>query len=138
MMMTKTLPSAITPSPPTKEPLTLSMGDEPFALFWQREVYGRLVIKLVFKNLVLIQVMSGGNHSETIIDSSDDSTSSDDNSYENIEYVDASPPDDEIVSLENSSGSTTTVLIILFRIMKLSNSDDDHIGEQDVARYTIC
>ncbi|GKG39535.1 hypothetical protein Tco_0463680, partial [Tanacetum coccineum] len=39
-------------------------------------------------------------HSEAIIDSNDDSTSSDDNSYENIDYVDASPPDDEIVSLE--------------------------------------
>ncbi|GJW13278.1 hypothetical protein Tco_0017411 [Tanacetum coccineum] len=31
-------------------------------------------------------------HSETIIDSNDDSTSSDDDSYENIDYVDASPP----------------------------------------------
>ncbi|GJZ22923.1 hypothetical protein Tco_0559962 [Tanacetum coccineum] len=39
-------------------------------------------------------------HSETIIDYNDDSTSSDDDSYENIEYVDASPPDVEIVSLE--------------------------------------
>ncbi|GKG17169.1 hypothetical protein Tco_0362126, partial [Tanacetum coccineum] len=39
-------------------------------------------------------------HSETIIDSNDDSTLSDDDSYENIDYVDASPPDDEIVSLE--------------------------------------
>ncbi|GJU98844.1 hypothetical protein Tco_1328115 [Tanacetum coccineum] len=36
----------------------------------------------------------------TIIDSNDDSTSSNDNSYENIDYIDASPPDDEIVSLE--------------------------------------
>ncbi|GJQ95312.1 hypothetical protein Tco_0006451 [Tanacetum coccineum] len=39
-------------------------------------------------------------HSETIIDYNDDSTSSDDDSYENIEYVDASSPDVEIVSLE--------------------------------------
>ncbi|GJS46433.1 hypothetical protein Tco_0596554 [Tanacetum coccineum] len=39
-------------------------------------------------------------HSETIIDSKYDSTSSDDDSYENIDYVVASPPDDEIVSLE--------------------------------------
>ncbi|GJY92343.1 hypothetical protein Tco_0508125 [Tanacetum coccineum] len=39
-------------------------------------------------------------HSETIINSNDDSTSSDDDSYENIDYVDASPPDAEIVSLE--------------------------------------
>ncbi|GJX35062.1 hypothetical protein Tco_0246619 [Tanacetum coccineum] len=39
-------------------------------------------------------------HSETIIDSNNDSSSSDDDSYENIDYVDASPPDAEIVSLE--------------------------------------
>ncbi|GKD11270.1 hypothetical protein Tco_1190955, partial [Tanacetum coccineum] len=39
-------------------------------------------------------------HYETIIDSNDDSTSSDDDSYENIDYVDASPLDAEIVSLE--------------------------------------
>ncbi|GJV07744.1 hypothetical protein Tco_1345400 [Tanacetum coccineum] len=39
-------------------------------------------------------------HSETIIDFNDDSTLSDDGSYENIDYVDASPPDAEIVSLE--------------------------------------
>ncbi|GJX83127.1 hypothetical protein Tco_0332608 [Tanacetum coccineum] len=39
-------------------------------------------------------------HSETIIDSNDDSTSSDDDSYENIDYVDASPPDAKIISLE--------------------------------------
>ncbi|GJY14867.1 hypothetical protein Tco_0385289 [Tanacetum coccineum] len=36
-------------------------------------------------------------HSETIIDSNNDSSSSDDDSYENIDYVDASPPDAEIV-----------------------------------------
>ncbi|GJR29397.1 hypothetical protein Tco_1105629 [Tanacetum coccineum] len=39
-------------------------------------------------------------HYETIIDSNDDSTSSDDDSYENIDYVDASPPNAKIVSLE--------------------------------------
>ncbi|GJR42878.1 hypothetical protein Tco_1310981 [Tanacetum coccineum] len=33
-----------------------------------------------------------------LLDSNDDSTSSDDDSYENIDYVDASPPDAEIVS----------------------------------------
>ncbi|GKG15560.1 hypothetical protein Tco_0357883, partial [Tanacetum coccineum] len=33
-------------------------------------------------------------HSETIIDYNDESTSSDDDSYENIDYVDASPHDD--------------------------------------------
>ncbi|GKD48612.1 hypothetical protein Tco_1277588, partial [Tanacetum coccineum] len=39
-------------------------------------------------------------HSETIINSNNDYSSSDDDSYENIDYVDASPLDAEIVSLE--------------------------------------
>ncbi|GJR93626.1 hypothetical protein Tco_0265800 [Tanacetum coccineum] len=39
-------------------------------------------------------------HSETIIDSNNDSSLSDDDSYENIDYVDASLPDAVIVSLE--------------------------------------
>ncbi|GKF60259.1 hypothetical protein Tco_0177045 [Tanacetum coccineum] len=39
-------------------------------------------------------------HSKTIIDSNNDYSSSDDDSYENIDYVDASPPNAEIVSLE--------------------------------------
>ncbi|GKD66935.1 hypothetical protein Tco_1309043 [Tanacetum coccineum] len=39
-------------------------------------------------------------HSETIIDSNNDYSSSDENSYENIDFVDASTPDSEIVSLE--------------------------------------
>ncbi|GKF03309.1 hypothetical protein Tco_0030232, partial [Tanacetum coccineum] len=38
--------------------------------------------------------------SKTVIDSNNDYFSSDDDSYENIDYVDASPPDYEIVSLE--------------------------------------
>ncbi|GJU77643.1 hypothetical protein Tco_1274713 [Tanacetum coccineum] len=38
--------------------------------------------------------------SETVIDSNNDYFLSDDDSYENIDYVDASPPDSEIVSLE--------------------------------------
>ncbi|GKD76312.1 hypothetical protein Tco_1334594 [Tanacetum coccineum] len=38
--------------------------------------------------------------SETVIDSNSDYFLSDDDSYENIDYVDASPPDSEIVSLE--------------------------------------
>ncbi|GJY27084.1 hypothetical protein Tco_0401810 [Tanacetum coccineum] len=39
-------------------------------------------------------------HSETIVDFNNDYSSSDDDSYENFDYVDASPPDAEIVSLE--------------------------------------
>ncbi|GJW22580.1 hypothetical protein Tco_0033202 [Tanacetum coccineum] len=37
---------------------------------------------------------------ETVIDSNNDYSSSDDDSYEDIDYVDASPPDSELVSLE--------------------------------------
>ncbi|GJS24267.1 hypothetical protein Tco_0452899, partial [Tanacetum coccineum] len=40
------------------------------------------------------------NHSEILSDSNNDGTSSDDDSYENIEYVEASPLNLEIVSLE--------------------------------------
>ncbi|GJY22670.1 putative reverse transcriptase domain-containing protein [Tanacetum coccineum] len=70
-------------------------------------------------------------HSETIIDSNDDSTSSDDDSYENIDYVDASPPDAEIVSLEvveivisEVGGIDTDILLIIKEIsfVKLSFS----------------
>ncbi|GJV66309.1 hypothetical protein Tco_1477137 [Tanacetum coccineum] len=39
-------------------------------------------------------------HSETVIDSNNDYSLSDDDSYENIDYVDASPPNSELVSLE--------------------------------------
>ncbi|GJX95341.1 hypothetical protein Tco_0351139 [Tanacetum coccineum] len=72
---------AITPVLPTKEPVnSLSMGDEHLDTIPATE--SDKVIKSSVENLVPIP------------------TSSDDDSYENIEYVDASPPDAEIVSLE--------------------------------------
>ncbi|GKD08834.1 hypothetical protein Tco_1188519 [Tanacetum coccineum] len=40
------------------------------------------------------------DHFEIFSDFNDDCTSSDDNSFENIDYVEASPPDSELVSLE--------------------------------------
>ncbi|GJY55368.1 hypothetical protein Tco_0454483 [Tanacetum coccineum] len=40
------------------------------------------------------------DHSEILSDSNNDGISSDDDSYENIEYIEASPPDLKIVSLE--------------------------------------
>ncbi|GKD51643.1 hypothetical protein Tco_1280619, partial [Tanacetum coccineum] len=79
------------------------------------------VIKSSVENLVLILSESEGipdsvcdmplcnnptlleafkEHCETIIDSNNDYFLSDDNSYENIDYVDASPPDSEIFSSE--------------------------------------
>ncbi|GJT95506.1 hypothetical protein Tco_1091024 [Tanacetum coccineum] len=88
---------AITPVLPTKEPVnSLSMGDEHLDTIPATE--SDKVIKSSVENLVPIPTFN--RTFETIIDSNDDSTSSDDDSYENIDYVDASPPDAEIVSLE--------------------------------------
>ncbi|GJQ92468.1 hypothetical protein Tco_0003607 [Tanacetum coccineum] len=111
---------AITPVLPIEEPdNSLSMGDEHLDTIPETE--SDEVIKSSVENLVPIPSESEGipdkmcdvplcnnptplnalnEHSETIIDYNDDSTSSDDDSYENIEYVDASSPDVEIVSLE--------------------------------------
>ncbi|GKB00472.1 hypothetical protein Tco_0828465 [Tanacetum coccineum] len=111
---------AITPILPTKEPVnSLSMGDEHLDTIPATE--SDEVIKSSVENLVPIPSESEGipdnvcdvplcnnptpleafkEHSETIVDFNDDSTSSEDDSYENIDYVDASPPDAEIVSLE--------------------------------------
>ncbi|GJY68315.1 hypothetical protein Tco_0471297 [Tanacetum coccineum] len=89
--------TAITPVLPIEEPdNSLSMGDEHLDTIPATE--SDEVIKSSVEDLVPIPTFK--EHSETIIDSNDDSTSSDDDSYENIDYVDASPPDDEIVSLE--------------------------------------
>ncbi|GKG20190.1 hypothetical protein Tco_0379991, partial [Tanacetum coccineum] len=111
---------AITPVLPIKEPdNSLSIGDEHLDSVPVTE--SDEVIKSSVKDLVPIPSKSEGipdkmcdvplcenttplntlnEHSETIIDYNDDSTSSDDDSYENIDFVDASPPDVEIVSLE--------------------------------------
>ncbi|GKD58125.1 hypothetical protein Tco_1295634, partial [Tanacetum coccineum] len=106
--------------PPTKEPVnSLSIGDEHLDTIPATE--SDEVIKSSVENLVPIPSESEGipdsvcdvplcnnptplealkEHYETIIDSNNDYSSSDDDSYENINYVDASPPDAEIVSLE--------------------------------------
>ncbi|GKA86970.1 hypothetical protein Tco_0808681 [Tanacetum coccineum] len=88
---------AITPVLPTKEPVnSLSMGDEHLDTIPATE--SDEVIKSSVENLVPIPTFK--EHSETIINSNNDYSLSDDDSYENIDYVDASPPDAEIVSLE--------------------------------------
>ncbi|GJZ82756.1 hypothetical protein Tco_0647929 [Tanacetum coccineum] len=111
---------AITPVSSTEEPVnSLSMGDEHFDTIPATE--SDEVIKSSVEDLVPILSESEGipdsvcdmplcnnptplevfkEHYETIIDSNNDYSSSDDDSYENIDYVDASPPDAEIVSLE--------------------------------------
>ncbi|GJT70120.1 hypothetical protein Tco_1029406 [Tanacetum coccineum] len=111
---------AITPILSTEEPdNSLSMGDEHLDTIPATE--SDEVIKSSVENLVPILSESEGildnvydvplcnnptpleafkEQSETIIDSNNDYSSSDDDSYENIDYVNASPPDAEIVSLE--------------------------------------
>ncbi|GJW46286.1 hypothetical protein Tco_0077932 [Tanacetum coccineum] len=111
---------AITPVSSTKEPVnSLSMGDEHLDTIPATE--SDEVIKSSVENLVPIPSESEGipdsvcdmplcnnptpleafkDHYEIVVDSNDDSSLSDDDSYEDIDYVDASPPDAEIVSLE--------------------------------------
>ncbi|GJV04314.1 hypothetical protein Tco_1337883 [Tanacetum coccineum] len=111
---------AIAPVLPTKEPVnSLSIGDEHLDTIPAME--SDEVIKSSVENLVPIPSESEGipdsvcdvplcnnptpleafkEHSKPIIDSNNDYSSSDDDSYENIDYVDASPLDAEIVSLE--------------------------------------
>ncbi|GKA03389.1 hypothetical protein Tco_0676170 [Tanacetum coccineum] len=109
---------AITPVLSTEEPVdSLIMEDEHLDTIPATE--SDEVIKSSVENLVPIPSESEGipnsvcdvplcnnpleafkEHFETIIDFNNDYSSSDDDSYENIDYVDASPPDAEIVSLE--------------------------------------
>ncbi|GJU47750.1 hypothetical protein Tco_1217305 [Tanacetum coccineum] len=119
-MMTKTIPLQSHPFYQSRKPdNSYSMGDEHLDTIPTTE--SNEVIKSSVEDLVPIPCESEGipdkmcdvplrenttpleafkEHSKTIIDSNDDSTSSDDYSYENIDYIDASPPDDEIISLE--------------------------------------
>ncbi|GJT25068.1 hypothetical protein Tco_0895005 [Tanacetum coccineum] len=117
--MTKTIPLQSHPYTNPRNPIFSSMGDEHLDTIPATE--SDEVIKSSVEDLVPILSESEGipdkmcdvplcenttllkalnEHSETIIDYNDDSTSSDDDSYENIDYVDASSTDIEIVSLE--------------------------------------
>ncbi|GKE42538.1 hypothetical protein Tco_1469822 [Tanacetum coccineum] len=111
---------AITPVLSTKEPVdSLIMEDEHLDTIPAME--SDKVIKSSVENLVPIPSEFKGisedtcdvpvcedpstfnalsDHSEILSDSNDDDTSSDDESYENIEYVEASPFNSELISLE--------------------------------------
>ncbi|GKA54064.1 hypothetical protein Tco_0753013, partial [Tanacetum coccineum] len=111
---------AITPVLSTKEPIdSLIMEDEHIDTI--PAIESDEVIKSSVEKLVLIPSESKGisdgvcdvllcdnptplkafkDHSEIVVNSNDDGTSSDDDSYENIEYVVATPPNLELVSLE--------------------------------------
>ncbi|GKD22265.1 hypothetical protein Tco_1223968, partial [Tanacetum coccineum] len=112
--------NTITPILPIEEPdNSLSMGDEHLSTIPETE--SDEVIKSSVEDLVLIPSESEGisndtcdvpfcdnsppldvlnDHFEIFSDFNDDCTSSDDDSFENIDYVEASPPDSELVSLE--------------------------------------
>ncbi|GJR46156.1 hypothetical protein Tco_1314259 [Tanacetum coccineum] len=105
----------ITPDLPIEEPdNSLSMGDEHLNTIPEME-------KSSVENLVPIPSEFEGtsddtcdvpvcddsstfdalkDHYEILSDSNDDGTSSDDDTFEDIEYIEASPPDSELVSLE--------------------------------------
>ncbi|GJY91386.1 hypothetical protein Tco_0506582 [Tanacetum coccineum] len=104
-------PKAITPDLPIEEPdNSLSMGDEHLDTI--PSVENLFPIPSEFKGISedtcdmpvgedssTFDALS--NHSKILSDSNNDGTSSDDDSYENIEYVEASPLNLEIVSLED-------------------------------------
>ncbi|GJW52473.1 hypothetical protein Tco_0093824 [Tanacetum coccineum] len=103
-------PKAITPDLPIEEPdNSLSMGDEHFDTI--PSVENLVPIPSEFKgisedmcNVPVCEDSSTfdalSDHSEILSDSNNDGTSSNDDSYEHIEYVEASPLNLEIVSLE--------------------------------------
>ncbi|GJS76424.1 hypothetical protein Tco_0726305 [Tanacetum coccineum] len=103
-------PKAITPDLPIEEPdNSLSMGDEHLDTIPSVENLVPILSELegisddtcdmpVGEDSSTFDALS--DHSEILSDSNNDGTSSDDDSYENIEYVEASPLNLEIVSLE--------------------------------------
>ncbi|GJW37523.1 hypothetical protein Tco_0060443 [Tanacetum coccineum] len=96
---------AITPILSTKEPVdSLIMEDKHLSTSVENLVQIPSEFKGISKDTCDVPVCEDpstfdalSNHSEIL---SDYSTSSDDDSYENIEYVDATPPNSELVSLE--------------------------------------
>ncbi|GKD81511.1 hypothetical protein Tco_1348350 [Tanacetum coccineum] len=112
--------NAITPNLPTEEPdHSLSMEDEHLSIIPETELDE--VIKYSVEDLVPIPSESEGifddtcdvpfcdnsppldvlnDHFEIFSDFNDDCTSSEDDSFEYIDYVEASPADSEVVSLE--------------------------------------
>ncbi|GJU25632.1 hypothetical protein Tco_1164253 [Tanacetum coccineum] len=114
------LSNAIAPDLPTEEPdNSLSMGDEHLCTISETE--SDKLIKSSVENLSQSQVSPRefsndtcdvpfcdnsppldilNNHFKIFFDFNNDCTSSDDDSFEDIDYVEASPPDSELVSLE--------------------------------------
>ncbi|GJU21085.1 hypothetical protein Tco_1154427 [Tanacetum coccineum] len=142
MMMTRTIPLQSHPFYQLRRPLTLSMEDEHLDTTPTTE--SDEVIKSSFENLVQIPSEFKGifedtcdvlvcenpstfdalsNHSKILSDSNNDGTSSDDDSYENIEYVEASPLSLEIDSLEETL-STEKLLNISHLVTNIESLKD--------------
>ncbi|GJT94302.1 hypothetical protein Tco_1083147 [Tanacetum coccineum] len=138
---------AITPVLPTEQPdNSLSMGDEHLNTILETE--SDKVIKSSVEDLVPIPSESEGifddtcdvpfcdnsphldvlnDHFEFFSDFNDDCTSSDDDSFENIDYVEASPLDSELVSLEEVKDDTLheKLLNIYLLIAKIESLNDN-------------
>ncbi|GJT39590.1 hypothetical protein Tco_0939455 [Tanacetum coccineum] len=115
--------NAITPDLSTEEPdNSLSMGDEHLDTIleteWDEVIKSsvedlvpipniRLVEKLLYDNSPPLDALN--DHFEILFDFNDDCTSSDNDSFEDIDYVEASPLDSELVSLEK--GELTRVVV---------------------------
>ncbi|GJX74485.1 hypothetical protein Tco_0313080 [Tanacetum coccineum] len=139
--------NAITPDLSTEEPdNSLSMGDEHLSTIPETE--SDELIKSSVENLVPIPSESEGisndtcdvpfcdnsppldvlnDHFEIFSDFNDDCTSSDDDSFENIDYVEASPPDSELVSLEEVKDDILheKLLNIYLLIAKIESLNDN-------------
>ncbi|GJS11280.1 hypothetical protein Tco_0368076 [Tanacetum coccineum] len=138
---------AITPVLPTEKPdNSLSMGDEHLSTIPETE--SDEVIKSSVEDLVPIPSESEGisdsmcdvpfcdnsppldvlnDHFEIFSDFNDDCTSSDDDSFEDIDYVEASPPDSELVSLEEVKDDILRekLLNIYLLIAKIESLNDN-------------
>ncbi|GKC22523.1 hypothetical protein Tco_1024673 [Tanacetum coccineum] len=139
--------NAITPDLPTEEPdNSLSMGDEHLNTIPEME--SDEVIKSSVEDLVPIPSESEGisddtcdvpfcdnsppldvlnDHFEIFSDFNDDCTSSHDDSFENIDYVEASPPDSELVSLEEVKDDILRVKLLNINLLiaKIESLNDN-------------
>ncbi|GJX18496.1 hypothetical protein Tco_0221173 [Tanacetum coccineum] len=139
--------NAITPVLPIEEPdNSLSMGDEHLSTIPETE--SEKVTKSSIEDLVSILSESKGisddtcdvrfcdnslpldvlnNHYEIFSDFNNDCTSSNDDSFEDIDYIEASPPDSEPVSLEEVKDDILHVKLLNINLpiaCDLPSSDD--------------
>ncbi|GKD53746.1 hypothetical protein Tco_1287133, partial [Tanacetum coccineum] len=139
--------NAITPVLPIEEPgNSLSMGDEHLSTILETE--SDEVTKSSVEDLVSIPSESKGisndtcdvpfcdnsppldvlnDHFEIFSNFNNDCTSSDDDSFEDIDYVEASPPDSELISLEEMNGDILHEKLLNINLLiacYLPSSDD--------------